>query len=376
MKNIQTLCTIALLSATLAACTKEEEKVNPVVPPPPGTSEINPEVGGPQQPNMAFVNLTSKTQTPVARNSWDIGLSNGPEFRVVLNFASGVLVRRLNINMIDSVKRADWATDSLQVRLNLTTILNRGIAPAANPWLNATPAWIDNPNGRLDSTAIREIALANASNDVYVMQRGTNPDGSARGMVLIQIFREGNGYKVILADTGQMAANKRSYTYTKQGNTGLGCMNLTNGQITPVFPATWHLNFTNFVTLFPLTGPGSAPIPYRFSDFILINTADVQGYMTDTVAVKYADFKFSNIDNTRFSNNRSLIGSSWRNIPQGGPGGPPAPPSLRVDRYYILRVNDPASSSGARFYKVRITRLVNDLAQRGFPRLEFVELVP
>jgi hypothetical protein len=373
MLNIQKFFVFTVLIAALSACQKEEEKVIPVTPPPPGTVEISPEVGGPEQPNMAFINLTANTQAALPRNSWDIGLSNGPEFRVILNFASGVLVRRFNINVIDSVKRADWATDSLQVRLNLTTILNRGIAPSANPWLPATAAWIDNPNGRLDSTAIREIALADASNDVYLMQRGTNPDGSARGMILIQIFREGNGYKVILADTGEIATNKRSYTYTKQGNTGFGCMNLTNGQTSPFFPTTWHLNFTNFISLFPLTGPGSQPIPYRFSDFVLINTVDVQGYMTDTVAVKYADFRFSNIDLTRLTNNRSFIGSSWRNV--GGPGAG-STPSLRLDRYYILRVNDPTASSGARFYKLRFTRLVNELAQRGFPRFELLELRP
>lgn len=364
----------ALLSAALVlnGCKSDDPDPIPVTPPPPGTNEISPEVGGPEQPNMAFVDLNAKTTSTIARNSWDIAFNNGPAFRVALNFSNGVMVKQLNTSIMDSVKREDWLTTSTQMDLNV--ILNAGVQTPPPSWLFGTPAWIDNPNGSLDSTAIAEIAVSNASNNVYLITRGTNPNNTLRGMLLIQINRSasGNGYTVTLADTGTVASNKRTYNYTKQG-TGFTGMDLSTGSSVTTAPAVWHLNFTNFVTLFPLTGPGSSPIPYRFADYVLVNTAEVQGYMTDTSTITYQNFQYTNIETNRLSNRRTFIGSGWRSIPQFGS---PAPPSVRADRYYIIRTNDSAAPNGARFFKIRFIGLVNENGQRGYPKFEMIELNP
>lgn len=364
---------LVLLSSIwmLGACQESDESPTPIAPPPPGTTEFSPNVGGPQQPNHAFIDLNSKSQFSSPRNSWDIALSNGPEFRVILNFSNGVLVRRLNVSLIDSVKRSDWSAFTSQ--LDITALLNAGIQNPPPSWLNSTPSWIDNPNGRLDSTAISEVSAANASNFVYLMNRGSNPDGSSRGMVLIKVNRESNGYLVQLADTAETASNVRTYTYTKIGNTGFGYLNLSNGNTSNVFPANWHLCFTFFTTLSGPQGPGSTPvIPYRFSDYVIINTAETQGYMQDTNVIKYADFKYTDIENNRLSNNRALIGSGWRSISQFGN----TPPSVRANRYWILRSNDAGATAGARYFKLRFIRLVNTQGERGNPRFELIELKP
>jgi hypothetical protein len=366
-----TLLTGILGLFILTACEEAKEDPIPVTPPPPGTTEYSPNVGGPQQPNHAFIDLNTKSQFSSARNSWDIALSNGPEFRVTLNFSNGVLVRRLNQSLLDSVKRVDWTAFSSQ--LDISALLNAGIQNPTPPWLNGSPAWIDNPNGRLDSTAIPEISPANANNFVFLMNRGSNPDGSSRGMVLIKINKESNGYIVQVADTAETVSGIRTYTYTKQGSSGFGYMNLSNGNTSSVFPATWHLCFTFFTTLSGPQGPGSLPvIPYRFSDYVILNTAETQGYQQDTSVIKYADFDYSDIENNRLVNNRLLIGSGWRSISQFGS----TPPSIRANRYWIIRSNDASSSAGARYFKLRFISLLNTQGERGYPKFELIELKP
>jgi hypothetical protein len=113
-------------------------------------------------------------------------------------------------------------------------------------------------------------------------------------------------------------------------------------------------------------------IPYRFSDYVILNTAETQGYQQDTSVIKYADFDYSDIENNRLVNNRLLIGSGWRSISQFGS----TPPSIRANRYWIIRSNDASSPAGARYFKLRFISLLNTQGERGYPKFELIELKP
>ena len=62
-------------------------------------------------------------------------------------------------------------------------------------WLGA-----DHPDGDLTKTAIAEISESDAENQVYIINRGKNPDDSQRGWLKIRVLRNGQGYDLQYAE--------------------------------------------------------------------------------------------------------------------------------------------------------------------------------
>ncbi|HNC13327.1 MAG TPA: HmuY family protein, partial [Cyclobacteriaceae bacterium] len=74
---------------------------------------------------------------------------------------------------------------------------------------------------------------------------------------------------------------------------------------------------------------------------------------------EYADFDAADLTGITLGTAQNTIGSGWRNG-----GGPSSPPSLRTDRFYLVKDAD------GNVYKVKFTALTTD-GERGRPAIEY-----
>ena len=351
----------------------DTENPNPGNPDNPGTpgeagpvaqATMAPNVGGPNQPNQVFVDLSENIQTGVKRDSWDLGFSTGNDFNVIINGSVKMAVKQLNTTNIDEVQVED-----LSVAVGYTT-------PAMG-------GFVDNPTGVLagsalgEGTAIKAISATEADNKVYLVNLGfevgtTTPnvgsvalDGEARGWKKVRITRSGSDYKVEYADLN--ATTHQTITISKDASYNFVYLNLKNGQRVSVQPkkATWDLSFTGFTNYY---GQPGSQITYYFADYITTNMlGGTKVYMVqataETLATDYEAFSISNVDESAFATSVSdqrVIGDSWRNG-----GGPSSGPSVKDDRFYVIK------DAQNNIYKLRFLALTNDAGERGNPVFEY-----
>ena len=79
--------------------------------------------------------------------------------------------------------------------------------------------------------------------------------------------------------------------------------------------------------------------------------------MTSTKS--YADFTEADLAALTFASSQNSIGADWR-----AGGGPTTQPSVRTDRYYIIKDGE------NNYYKLRFTALTQN-GERGYPAIEF-----
>jgi hypothetical protein len=303
--------------------------------------------GGPAFPNKVFIDLSANRQTNVLRTNWDLGFYTGDanEFRVVLNSSTAMMAKEINKTDLNAVTAADTAGFSDDVFFNQT-----------DP-KTAALAYIDYPNGDLSKTAIASISATAADNKVYIINRG-NGVGSpapARGWKKIRITRNGGGYTLQHADIGSTTFS--SIDIAKDDNYFFKYVSFENGAVTVEpekkkwdFAWTYFSNVTNF---------GTGEVPYTFQDFILQNR-NVEIAKVLTSAKTFVDFVEADIATQSFVTTQTGIGSDWRSG-----GGPGVSPSVRTDRYYIIKDGD------NNYYKLRFTALTQN-GERGYPAYESV----
>ena len=153
---------------------------------------FNPEVGGPNQGNQVYVDLSSQSASLVERDSWDLGFYNGDNFRVTLNGSIFMAAKALASTNIDLITQDDVSAIQSQV--------------AVGTFDPDNSAYVDAPNGNIMETAIDEVSLNDNENPVYLLNLGyevgtdTPTSGSVaiageqRGWKKIRILRSGNDY--------------------------------------------------------------------------------------------------------------------------------------------------------------------------------------
>lgn len=358
-KQLISFCLAALITCSLSSCGDDDA---PVITPPTASAIINAEVGGESQPNQVFIDLSTETQTSLARNSWDLGFVSGTEFRVILNNATSALAMPLDKTDINSVTAAD--TLGLGAQLDIDGIFGaiQGPPPA---WLPQASTWLDNPSGDLSKTAIAEVTESPETNKVYLLNRGKNPDGSQRGWAKIRVIRNDNGYTLQYAEIA--ATNFQELNISKNSNFNFNYVSLDNG-IVSVEPAvdSWDLAFTTFTNLLPI-GP-STSIPYLFKDFVIQNRNGVTAAKVEVTATEtYENFAFSSVASQTFSSDITAIGSGWRTVAQPRS---PVPTGVKEDIFYLLK------DGAGNHYKLRFTRMLNpETGERGFPQIQYDLLI-
>ena len=312
--------------------------------------QASPLVGGSNQPNQVYFDLSSGRYKTSLRSNWDLGFYGGDNFRVVINGSIGMAVKQLTTTNIDAVQTTNAA-------------VGIGTFDPANV------AYIDNPDGFLSATAIAEVSANDADNKVYLVNMGlsvpTIPAGTggvsvtgpARGWKKIRVLRDGNGYKLQYADLN--ATTHTEVAIAKDPAYNFTFFSLQNNATVTIEPekATWDLNFTTFTNI--IEGAGS----YFYSDFVITNAkGGTRVYQVNTSDVAYDNFTRANLvtDDARLKTDveqdQRIIGANWRNV---------IPVQLYSDRYYIIK--DPAGN----IYKLRFTAMLSQQGERGNPSFQY-----
>jgi len=319
---------------------------------------INVDGGGENYPNKVFIDLSAKRQTAIERTTWDFGFSSGSDFRVILNSSNGMMAKALDETDLNSVTAADTAGFGLQLSLDAVFAAITSDTPPS--WVPEAITWIDDPSGDLNGTAIAAVSATVDENKVYIVNRGNGPGSTPveLGWKKIRIVRSGTGYTLQHADIA--ATTFSEIQITKDSKFSFQYVSLANGAV-EVEPAKekWDIAWTAFSNS---TNFGSGPVPYYFQDMILQNTNGVETAQVLTADIAYANFTEADLAGITFATSQTNIGSSWRSG-----GGPGSGPSLKSDRFYIIKDAD------GNVYKLKFTALLQS-GERGKPAFEF-ELV-
>lgn len=360
-KGIFTLSLVALL---FASCSDDDNKGTGPTGPIDG-AVVTPTVGGANQPNQVFVDLSTGTETTARRDSWDLGFSTGSDFRVIINGSIKMAVKQLETSDISQPQEADAS-----VAVGFST--------------DATWGYVDNPTGVLQGagngigTAIAEISANDEDNKVYLVNLGyevgtTTPstgsvalEGDARGWKKIRITRNGNGYTLHYADLD--ATTAQTINVSKDADFNFTFVSLASGQKVNVQPkkAQWDICFTGFTNYYAFMG---GQITYYFADFITTNmlggTQVYQVSVDDATQTEqeFQNFSLANVEDINFwpsVADQRIIGDSWRIG-----GGPGTLPSIRDNRFYVVKDTE------GHLYKLIFRALTNDAGERGFPVFEY-----
>lgn len=356
------ILTLSIALITLASCSSDDD--GPAIETPSVGAVVQPTVGGANQPNQVYLDLSSETSTFVDRASWDFGFSTGTDFRVVINGSLKMAVKKLETSDITLAQVSDDAV-----------AVGAGTNPSSNGYCD-NPTGILAGNGNGIGTAIAEISANDADNKVYLVNLGfavstTTPtvgsvsiDGDARGWKKVRILRNGNGYKIQYADLASTTFQEK--TISKNDDYNFTFFSLTTGTTVQVEPKKdkWDLNFTTFTNYVNF----GTEVTYGYSDFIVSNMkGGTKVYqILNSEGITYENFTAANVVDDKFTvsaTDQRVIGSNWRNG-----GGPGTLPSVRTDRFYVIK--DVAGN----YYKIRFLAMTNDAGVRGNPVVEYAIL--
>lgn len=311
-----------------------------------------PEIGGPNQGDQVYVDLSEETVTKVRRDSWDLGFYGGEHFRVVINGSIYMAARNLNVTDIDAVNQASVSAFQNEVAIGTFNPENEN--------------YIDAPSGNILETAIDEISDNEQDNKVYLVNLGYKvgttipPQGSVaitgdpRGWKKIRILRDGSGYKLQYADLN--STTHQEVSIAKNAAYNFTFFSFNTNQTVSVEPEKdkWDLGFTVFTNV--IAGAGS----YGYSDFVLNNIrAGIKAYRINVslpLNIHYAGFTKDKVDEALFQDDQRVIGADWRDVFTG---------TAYNDRFYVLKDHD------GNYYKIRMLGFLSDNGHRGYPKFEY-----
>lgn len=355
-------------------------------------------LGGPNEPNQVYIDLSTGQQKAVKRDTWEIGLYNGSENRVFLNSALLVSAAELKgITDLNTVTKATVLTEALTLnsinpdfspkQITVTTVeeLIEGLPLGYGQYSNHAEGYVftDSQDGETEGTAFAAISTTAANNNVFVVGLGNaipteTPDtgsiltsGDHKGFVKVRVLTDGNSYTIQYAALD--ATTFSEVTVNKDNSKILTAFSLTTGTAIDIQPVTenWDINFTGVFSVNTSSGFG-----FAYSDYALHNTLGNVGlyqqtlYMidsdtkerTDYPIPSYADFAASDIDESLLvRNDHSIIGSGWRNAFSD-------PASVKDDRYFVLK------DAAGNFYKIKFTAVLNNEGDRGYPQFIYEKL--
>ncbi|MCE6990913.1 HmuY family protein [Dyadobacter sp. CY323] len=292
--------------------------------------------------NSVFLDLSSNTQTPVLRNSWDLGFYGAADFRVIINGTTGASALMINKTDLATVTDKDFVADSLAIGQGLGKL-----------------SLIDDAKGDLTKTVIKEVSATDADNKVYILNRagGAAAIPKVADLYKIRILRKGTGYTLQYAKVNDTTF--KTLDITKDAAYNFEFVSLDKGATVDVEPAKdrwdlqWGYNmyFTNF---------GAGLIPYGFSDLVFTNAqAKVGAAEVLTTTATYDAFAEANLTGITFSTDADVIGSKWR-VTSGGTIG------VKTDRFYLIK------DAAGNIYKLRFVSFhPEDGGERGKPKLEY-----
>lgn len=341
---------------TFSSCNSDDDNTPEFIEVAIEGAAVAPEVGGSNEQNQVYIDLSTNTTTPVQRDSWDLGFYSGTDFRVAINGSIYMATAQLTENDIDEVNSTSTEVQDLQPQVAVGTFDAENIE------------FVDAPFGQITETAIENISATNANNPVYLVNLGFEVgteaaatgsvaiSGDARGWKKIRVLRSGNDYVLQYADLD--ATTHQEVTISKNSDYNFTFFSFNTETEVSVEPTKtqWDLNFTVFTN--EIAGYGS----YGYSDFVVTNTkggALSYAIDTDTSDFTYANFTLADVATVTFDGDQRNVGSSWRNG-----GGPGTLPSLKDNMFYVI------ADANGNYYKLQFLALTSTSGERGNP--EFV----
>ena len=248
---------------SFTSCNSDDTPTEPIIVVIDGAA-IAPEVGGPNEPNQVYIDLSTNTTSSVKRDSWELGFYAGSDFRVTLNGSIYMAAGQLSETDIDAVTSTSAEVKELQPKVAVGTF------DAANT------AYVDAPDGTITTKAIAEISSTDANNKVYLLNLGdeigteapttgsVDISDDSKGWKKIRILKSGNDYVLQYADLD--ATTHKEVTISKSTTHNFTFFSFNTESEVTVTPekTNWDLNFTVFTNEIP--GYGS----YGYSDLLII----------------------------------------------------------------------------------------------------------
>lgn len=351
MNKLNSILSLALLAITFTACKKDEEPMVSVPPSDGSTLTLNGIIAaeaGTSAGNSVYVDFSKDKQTAVARASWDLGFSTGPDFRVILNNTTSAGIKIITTaTSLAAVGEADT--------LGLTLAINQS-APDYKDFLN------DGITGSLINTAIPAVSATATDNKVIILNRGTGGGIAARPWIKLKVTRNATGGYTLQYAKIKETTNFTTVQISKDTKFNFKFVSLTNGALVGVEPekSDWDLvwGYSVYQTNF-----GTGLVPYNFSDLVFLNTlTGVTAAKISTSDFTYAAFTEANLTSSKvvFSEARDAIGSTWR-ATTGTPLG------AKADVFYLIK--DQAKN----IYKLKFVSMGagSDGGTRGKPVIEY-----
>lgn len=336
---------VCALSFALIACESSEA---PVLEPDPATDgliEIN--GGGSTFPNMAFINLRTGEQTAVQRQRWDLAFSTGTDFKVLINGNTGAMAFQTDATDINEVGEAQAATLRATGGLDMTFSNMEAILR------------VDNPSNPLNQPVIAPVSAVQADNKVYLLNRGSM-GAEDRPWKKIRILQQNGRYLLQHADVG--ATSFSTLEIQKDGDFNFVYVSFEQGKVS-IEPkkADWDFVWNAGTSTTPFPQAVNGTLAYFFQDLVFHNIyGGVSAIQVLESTISYENFSEVNLSALSLvGDNRLTIGSNWR-----GGGGPNMAPSIRNDRFYVLK------DARGNIYKVRFLSLTRD-GERGRPSFEY-----
>ncbi|MXV39108.1 hypothetical protein GO491_10545 [Flavobacteriaceae bacterium Ap0902] len=317
---------------------------------------VAPEVGGPNEPNQVYYDLSTGESFVIRRDAWDLGFYGGDDFRVILNGSLYMATKALDVYDIDAVNQGN-------IPENYFDEVKIGTFDPANE------EYIDAPSGNLEETAIQEIKVEANRNPVYLVNLGNEigtvtPNigsvavaGAERGWKKIRILRQENGYLLQYADLED--STHQEIFVPKNAAYNFTHFSFTQEEILQAQPprTAWDLCFTVFTNVVT-TPQGESAGSYGFSDFVVNNIlAESKGFMVaETNEVDYTNYSLDPTQaEQQLSDDQRVIGSNWRDVFNG----------LYNDRFFIL--NDTEGN----WYKIKFIAFTGPQGERGYPKFQY-----
>ncbi|MGJ8549928.1 HmuY family protein [Winogradskyella wichelsiae] len=379
--------------ALFTGCSNDDDVSSTTTTPPSTGGIIDPEVGGFNQPNRVYVDLSTGNQVVSRRDSWEIAVYNGSENRVYLNNALLVSAAELEgITDITSVTAStslvspltlnalDQTFTPTTITISTVTELMQGLPVSYYQYgdLDAGISFTDSKEGELTGTVFGEISTTDSENNVYIVNLGNdipttnngtlNTTGEPRGYMKVRVLSNGSSYTIQYAELSN-TVDYSEIVVTKDSNYNLTAVSLTDGLIVSVEPESsdWDIDFGGVFSYYGNQGSLAAGLTY--SDYTLHNTlGGVSLYeinVEDDITPSYTDFTLTDVNESSLVyTDRAVIGSDWRSLDYTT-----GETSVTEGRYYIVKDNND------NYYKLRFTAVESETGERGYPQFQYELLV-
>ena len=332
---------------------------------------VQAEVGGANEPNQVYIDLSTGKTTVIKRDTWHLAFYCGDDdFRVLINPA--IAMSALEQETTDINKR---------VEEDKTILLN---TDPTNPSPNhlVSRRLIDDPRGYLaprnnepgSGTAIAGVSAKDDENKVYLLSMGfaisdkapvkgsVNLLGAHNGWGKVRITREGNAYKVQYAkNTVTNKSDIKTFTVTKNPAYSFVYLNLESGQMVQVTPKKkdWDLCFTTTTGWLSQQYNVQSTVTF-YPDIIVTN---LHGGTRATLAERdknYSEYTLEKAKTLDLSKpkyeTQIVVGKNWRDMINGG---------IIRNIYFAIQDGD------GNFFKLKMKALKNDAGDRGYPVFEY-----